>query len=73
MSTHHRNPEEVKSNSIRAAMRRTTCKTCSHCYLEMPKRIAHICAHPEMWKRFDVTPFVKRDEAPKRCPVEVQG
>jgi hypothetical protein len=54
-------------------MKRTTCKTCSHCYLEMPKRIAHICAHPEMWRRFDVTPFIQRNEQPKRCPMGVQG
>lgn len=66
----HRYPEEVKSNGIKAEMKRTTCKTCSHCYLEMPKRIAHICAHPDMWRRFDVTPFIKRNEVPKRCPVE---
>ncbi len=69
----HRYPEEVKSNGIKAQMKRTTCKTCSHCYLEMPKRIAHICAHPEMWRRFDVTPFIQRNEQPKRCPMGVEG
>lgn len=71
MTTDHRYPEEIQEASRKAEMKRTTCKTCSHCYLEMPRRVAHICAHPEMFRRFDVTPFVKRDEIPKRCPVGV--
>ncbi len=49
------------------------CANCTHCYLEQPKLTAHICAHPDMSRRFDVTPFVKRREVPKRCPMEVQG
>ena len=44
------------------------CGSCAHCYLERPKMIAHICAHPKMIRRFDVTPFVKRKEKPQRCP-----
>jgi hypothetical protein len=65
----HLYPEEVKANVVN----RVICTACPHCYLEAPKRVAHICAHPDMWRRFDVTPFVKRDEVHKRCPVEVQG
>lgn len=69
----HRYPEEVTDNGIKAQMKRTTCKTCSHCYLEIPNRIAHICSHPNMRRRFDVTPFIKRAELPSRCPLEVRS
>jgi hypothetical protein len=69
MTNDYRYPEEVQTNGTR----RIICRTCPYCYLEAPRRVAHICAHPDMWRRFDVTPFVARKEAPQRCPMEVQA
>lgn len=74
MTTDHRYPEEVKSNGFLAALPKTRgCANCTYAYLEAPKLTATICAHPEMTRRFDVTPFVKRREVPQRCPMEVSN
>lgn len=73
----HVYPEESKetasSRALASLPKTRGCANCTHCYLEAPKRVAHICAHPDMTHRFDVTTFVKRREVPKRCPMEVQG
>lgn len=47
------------------------CDHCPHVYLERPKMVDHICAHPKIGRRFSVTTFVSRGEIPKRCPLEV--
>jgi hypothetical protein len=60
-------------------MRKTTervirvkgCDQCPYVYLERPKMIDHICAHPQIGRRFGVSVFVAAGEFPKRCPLEV--
>lgn len=47
------------------------CDTCPYVYLERPKMVHHICAHPKMGQRFGVSVFVAGGEFPKRCPLEV--
>jgi hypothetical protein len=70
MAKDHIHPEEHKRNSRVRAMSARGCHLCQHAYLEAPKLITHICAHPNMIRRFDVTTFIHRCEVPKRCPLE---
>lgn len=65
-------PDEVASAAIQRALDARGCHRCEFAYLEAPKRTSHICAHPEMVRRFDVTTFIKRKETPKRCPREAR-
>ena len=47
------------------------CDQCPYVYLERPKMVDHICAHPKMGRRFGVSVFVVSGEFTKRCPLEV--
>lgn len=47
------------------------CDRCPYAYLERPKMVDHLCAHPKIGRRFSVTAFIKRGEIPLRCPLEV--
>ena len=47
------------------------CDNCPFVYLERPKMVDHICAHPKIARRFSVTTYVSRKEFPERCPLEV--
>lgn len=59
------------TKTLERIIRVNGCDECPYVYLERPMMVDHLCAHPRMTRRFDVTTFVSKKKFPDRCPLEV--